>query len=68
MYFYYYYMHNAKENVESILKQLPDDATYEDILYEIYVNQNIEIGLEQIKNGDIISEDQVLKRVKKWLK
>ena len=60
-------MSSAKKTVSSILKSLPENATFEDILYEIYVHQNIEIGLEQLKKGDLISEDQANKRLEKWL-
>ncbi len=54
-------MASAKETVESILKSLPDNATYEDIMYEIYVRRNIE-------KGNIISEEEMNKWLQKWLK
>lgn len=59
-------MASAKETVESILKSLPDDATLEDILYEIYVQQNIKIGLDAIRKGDLISEKDAAERLKRW--
>ncbi len=46
---------------------MPNNATYEDILYEIYVQQNIDIGLDQLKKGQLISEKMALKRLGKWL-
>ena len=61
-------MASAKETVESILKSLPDNATYEDIMYEIYVRRNIEKGLEDIKNGNVVSEEEMNKWLQKWLK
>jgi len=60
-------MATAKEMVESILKSLPADATMEDILYEIYVQQNIEIGLNELRKGNLISEEEVNKRLQRWL-
>ncbi len=60
-------MSSAKETINSILSSLPDDATYEDILYEIYVHQNIEIGLKQLEKGNLISEEQANKRFERWL-
>ena len=59
-------MASAKETVESILKSLPDDATLEDILYEIYVQQNIKIGMDAIRKGDLISEEDAAERLKRW--
>ena len=61
-------MQSAKETVREILDNLPQDSTYEDIVYEIYVKKNIEISKEQFKNGEIIPEDQMNKRFEKWLK
>ena len=61
-------MQSAKETVKEILDNLPQDATYEDIVYEIYVKKNIEISKEQLKNGEIISEEQMNHRFEKWLK
>jgi len=60
-------MQSAKETIESIIKKMPNNATYEDILYEIYVQQNIDIGLEQLKKGQLITEEMALKRLGKWL-
>ncbi len=60
-------MQSAKETIESIIKKMPNNATYEDILYEIYVQQNIDIGLDQLKKGQLISEEMALKRLGKWL-
>ncbi|TFG21262.1 MAG: hypothetical protein EU530_00510 [Promethearchaeota archaeon] len=61
-------MASAKETVESILKSLPDNATYEDIMYEIYVRCNIEKGLEDIEKGNVVSEEEMNKWLQKWLK
>ena len=60
-------MSSAKETVNIILKSFPEDATFEDILYEIYVQQNIEIGLTQEKHVEVISEENANKWLEKWL-
>ena len=61
-------MSTAKEIVQEILNRLPDDATLEDISYEIYVKLNIEIARDQIKNGEFFSEEEVFKRYEKCIK
>jgi predicted transcriptional regulator len=61
-------MATAKETVESILKSLPDNATYEDIMYEIYVRRNIEKGLDDIQKGNVSSEEEMNMWLQKWLK
>lgn len=42
---------NVKEQTQHLLKKLPDDATWDDLMYEIYVRQAIEAGLEDSKAG-----------------
>ena len=38
-------MQTAKQEVQELLQDLPDDATFEDIQYHIYVKQKISQGL-----------------------
>ena len=45
----------------------PDDASLEDIQYHIYVRQKILRGLEDIKAGRTLSEEEFEARMSKWL-
>lgn len=60
-------MLTAKEEVKKILDHLPDDVGYEDIQYHIYVREKIERGLSDIRNGNVLSQEEVEKRMSKWL-
>ena len=60
-------MESAKEQVQQILENLPEDASLEDIQYHIYVRQKIEQGLEDVDAGRVISHGEVQKRLAKWL-
>ncbi len=60
-------MHTAKEEVKKILNQLPDDASFEDIQYHIYVRDKIERGLNDVRNGNVLSQEEVEKRMSRWL-
>ncbi|MCX5894415.1 MAG: hypothetical protein NTZ51_01085 [Proteobacteria bacterium] len=60
-------MLTAKEEVKKILDHLPDDVSYEDIQYHIYVREKIERGLNDIRNGNVLSQEEVEKRMSKWL-
>lgn len=57
----------AKEEVRRLLDLLPDDVSLEDIQYHIYVRQKIERGLEDIRTGRTISEEELDARISKWL-
>jgi hypothetical protein len=61
-------MQTAKETIKEILEKLPDDASYDDIIYEIHLNKKIDSALMDIKEGRTYSEEEALIRLKKWLK
>ncbi|MCZ6769143.1 MAG: hypothetical protein O7D93_07845 [Acidobacteria bacterium] len=60
-------MKNAKKEVRKILDQIPDDASLEDIQYHIYVCQKIERGLQDIDDGRVLSQEQIEKRMSRWI-
>ncbi|MBU0699977.1 hypothetical protein KKE26_01570 [bacterium] len=57
----------AKEEVRKMLDQIPDEVSFEDIQYHIYVCQKIERGLKDIEDGRVLSQDEVERRMSKWL-
>ncbi len=59
-------MSSAKEEVRRILEVIPDNASFEDIQYHIYVREKIERGLEDVKNGNLLSQEEVEQRMRKW--
>jgi len=56
-------MTTAKEEVESLLKKLPDDCSLEDIQYHIYVIGKIRHGLEAADSQGVLSQDEVKRRL-----
>ena len=48
-----------KEEARRIVENLSDDATWEDLMYEVYVRQAIEAGLEDSLAGRTLPVDQV---------
>ncbi|MFQ5674263.1 MAG: hypothetical protein ACE5G1_00070, partial [bacterium] len=61
-------MKTAKEEVKRILEELHDDSSYEDIQYHIYVRAKIEQGLKDVEEGRILTQEEVEKRMAKWLR
>ncbi len=61
-------MATQKENIMHLIKELPDDATLEDIMYHLHVKQKILRGLEDSKNGNIHDDEDMKKMARKWLK
>jgi hypothetical protein len=60
-------MVTAKDKVRKLLDELPDDMSYEDILYHIYVRENVEQGREDIRLGRTVSHEEVKLQLSQWL-
>lgn len=53
---------DLKKEVESLLKDLPEDADWDDLMYKIYVRQSIEKGLKDSEEGRVISHEEIKKK------
>ena len=53
-------MRNAlKHQAHSIVEDLPENSTWEDLMYTIYVRQAIETGMEDSQTGRTVDAKQV---------
>lgn len=52
-------MPTPKQAARQLLDHLPNQVTWDDIMYELYVKEKIEEGLADIKAGRTISHEQV---------
>ena len=50
---------NVKEEARRLVEKLPDDASWDDLMHEIYVRQAIEAGLEDSRAGRLSSLEDV---------
>jgi predicted transcriptional regulator len=60
-------VHTAKQEVQELLQELPDDVTLEDIQYHLYVKQKVAQGLADVRAGRVVSQGDVEKRFARWL-
>ncbi len=60
-------MSHATESVKlaakAVLDTLPEDASWEDVQYHLYVRQQIEAGLEDEAAGRLIDTDELRQRL-----
>lgn len=56
---------DAKESAQQIINQLPEQASWNDIMYELYVKQKIEAGLKAAEEGRTIPHNQIKARRRK---
>ncbi len=52
-------IHNVKTSAREIVDALPDNTTWDDVIYRMYVRQKIEAGLADAVSGNLISTDEV---------
>ena len=60
-------MRTAKEEVRDLLDKLPDTVSLNDIQYHIYVRQKIQKGLDAERQGAVISQEEAVRRMARWL-
>ena len=50
---------NIKEEARRLIENLPDDSTWEDLMYQIYVRKSIESGLADSEAGRVTDVENV---------
>jgi predicted transcriptional regulator len=48
-----------KNEARRLVEQLSNEATWEDLMYEVYVRQTIEAGLEDSRAGRVLPVEEV---------
>lgn len=49
----------AKEAARQIIERLPDQATWDELMYELYVKQKIEAGLADVRADRTVPHEDV---------
>ena len=57
-----------KEQVLAMIRALPDDVTAERIEYHVHVIRKIKQGEAAIARGEVLTQEEVEKRLARWLK
>jgi len=52
-------MSTVKEEARKLIEELPDQATWDDVMYEFYIKKKIEAGIKAAEAGDIVCHDDV---------
>ena len=53
----------VKEQAISMIKDLPENATWDDIMYKLYVREKIENALKEADKGNFVSNEEAKKRL-----
>jgi len=55
---------SIKPDARQLVEGLPDSATWDDLAYEVYVRQAIELGLGDADAGRTIPHDEAMARIR----
>jgi hypothetical protein len=54
---------SIKAEARRLVEHLPEDATWDDLLYQVYVHQSIEAGLKDCREGRTIPVAEARRRL-----
>jgi len=56
-------MATPKQTAKELIEHLPHQASWDDIMYELYVKQKIEAGLKAVAEGRTVPHEEVKRRL-----
>jgi predicted transcriptional regulator len=56
-----------KQAVIEMIERLPNDASVEDIMAELYFRKKVDEGLRQLDAGEGVEHEEAKQRLGKWL-
>lgn len=59
-------MEPLKKEAIDVIASLPDDVNMEEIMYRLYVLENIRRGQQDVANGETLPAEQLLRDVQGW--
>ncbi|HEX4131289.1 MAG TPA: hypothetical protein VHZ24_14710 [Pirellulales bacterium] len=57
----------TKEIVIEMIRRLPDDATVDDIMEELYFRRKVNEGMRQLDAGHGVDHDEAKRQLGQWL-
>jgi hypothetical protein len=56
----------AKRKVFELIEDLPDELDIDEIMYRLYIRQKLETAEKDVREGRIISHEEVVRETSKW--
>jgi predicted transcriptional regulator len=55
-------MGGVREEAQKLIDALPEDTSWDDVIYQMYVRKRISKGIEAAEQGRVVTHDEVKKR------
>jgi hypothetical protein len=59
-------MQTTKERIAEILQSQPDDSSFDEILRELAFARMVDRGMDDVRKGQIISDQDMAHRIRTW--
>ena len=59
-------MSAVKEEAKKLIDALPDQATWDDIMYELYVKQKLQKAVDEAAAGKVVSHEAAKGGILEW--
>jgi predicted transcriptional regulator len=56
-------MSTVKEEAKRLIEGLPEQATWDDVMYEFYIRKKVETGLKAAEAGEVVSHEEVKRQL-----
>jgi hypothetical protein len=56
-------MSSVKEEAKKLIEQLPNQTTWDDVMYEFYVKKKLSVVLKDADEGRLVAHDAVRKKL-----
>ena len=60
-------MSPTKQAAIKLIESLPDDCTFDDIQYHLFVRRSVQRGLADIDAGRVVPVEEMERRIGQWL-
>ena len=58
---------DMKKEAIRIIERMPEGASMEEIMYELYFQGKVERGIREAREGQLIPHDEVKRNMREWL-
>ena len=56
----------TKQQVLELIRDLPDEIDIDEIIYRLYLRQKLESAEKDVREGRVVSHEEVVKETSKW--
>ncbi|MBI4683312.1 MAG: hypothetical protein HY757_09470 [Nitrospirae bacterium] len=56
----------TKQQVLDLIKDLPDEVDIDEVIYRLYLRQQLEAAEKDVQEGRLVSHEEVVKETSAW--